>query len=234
MPETGGERRHVTGATRAEDTVKITKRTVAAGAVGAVAASGLGLVLLGAPLASAAETGTGTSTTTGGRLQAIRDALAGLVGDGTLTQEQADTVASTLDSSDALRGGPGGHGGGRGVDLDAAAEAVGLSAEELRTALQADGATLASVAAEQGVAEQELVDALVADATERLAQAVADGRLTQEQADERTADLPARTAELVDRELPGGPGGPGGRGGGPRGGTGTAEGGTEGSTSAAA
>ena len=208
--------------------MKITKRAVAAGAAGAVAAGGLGLVLLGAPLASAAETGTGTSAgaTGGGRLQAIRDALAGLVGDGTLSQEQADTVASTLDSSDALRGGPGGHGGGRGVDLDAAAEAIGLSAEDLRTALQADGATLAGVAAEHGVAEQTLVDALVADATERLAQAVTDGRLTQEEADERTADLPERIAGLVDRELTGGPGGPGGRGGGLRGDT--AEGGASG------
>ncbi|MCI2239405.1 hypothetical protein MO973_00825 [Paenibacillus sp. TRM 82003] len=216
--------------------MRITKRAVAASTAGAVAAGGLGLVLLGAPVASAATTDSSTSSSTGigDRLQAIADALSGLVSDGTITQEQADAVAETLGSSDALRGpgGPGGHGGGgRALDLDAAAEAVGLSADELRTALQADGATLASVAADEGVEEQTLVDALVAAGEERLQQAVTDGRLTQEQADERIAELPEQVAAAIDAEFRGGPGG--GRGGG-RPGTGddTATGGstTSGST----
>ncbi|WP_432492324.1 hypothetical protein [Kineococcus auxinigenes] len=191
---------------------------MAAGTAGVVAASGLGLVLIGAPLASAATTGTSATSGSGvaDRLQSIKDALAGLVGDGTITQEQADTVAETLNSSDALRGGGGhgGFGGGRALDLDAAAEALSLSTDELRTALQADGATLASVAADQGVEEQVLVDALVAAGEDRVQQGVTDGRLTQEQADERIAELPERVAATIDREFGAGPGG--GRGGGPR------------------
>ncbi|NAZ86478.1 hypothetical protein [Kineococcus indalonis] len=195
--------------------MRITKRVVAAGTVGAVAAGGLGLVLLGAPIASAAEGTTGTSSSTGAgeRLQRLKDALAGLVTDGTLTQEQADEVATTLDSSEALRGGPGGGRGGRVVDLTAAAEAIGVTEDELRTALQADGATLAGVAAEHDVERQALVDALVAAGEERLARAVTDGRLTREQADARSAELPDAVAAAVDRELRAG--GPGGRRGGP-------------------
>ncbi|WP_432507363.1 hypothetical protein [Kineococcus arenarius] len=201
--------------------MRITKRTVAAGTAGVVAASGLGLVLIGAPLASAATTGTSATSGSGvaDRLQSIKDALAGLVGDGTITQDQADAVAETLDSSDALRGGGGhgGFGGGRALDLDAAAEALSLGTDELRTALQADGATLASVAADQGVEEQALVDALVAAGEERVQQAVTDGRLTQEQADERIAELPEQVAAAIDQEFAAGKGG--GRGGGRRGGS---------------
>ncbi|NIZ92273.1 hypothetical protein [Kineococcus rubinsiae] len=191
--------------------MKINKRNIAAGTIGAVAASGLGLVMLGAPLASAATSTTDGSSSTAttatgvsGRLQAITDALKGLVTDGTLTQQQADTVASTLGSSDALRGG---RGGGRGLDLDAAATAIGISADDLRTALQADGATPATVAAAHDVDEQTLVDALVAAGKTRAQQAVTDGRLTQAQADQRIADLPARVATAVDAEFTGGHGG---------------------------
>lgn len=137
------------------------------------------------------------------RADRITEALAGLVADGSLTQEQVDEVAATLDAADLGRGHGGWDGGwdggpGHGRGLDAAATALGMTAEDLRTALQADGATLASVAEEQGVAVDTLVDALVAAAQERVTEAVADGDLTQEQADERLADLEAWITERVD------------------------------------
>jgi hypothetical protein len=93
--------------------------------------------------------------------------------------------------------GPGGmHRGGRGPGLEAAAEAIGISEDELRTAL-ADGASLAEVAADHGVDVETLADALVAEATARLDEAVADGRLTESEAAERVADLDERiTAHL--------------------------------------
>src|SRR4051794_7705998 len=89
------------------------------------------------------------------RAARIKDALSGLVSDGTITQAQADKVASTLaDKLPAGRGhgfggpggpgGPGGHGPG-GARLDAAAKALGVSPEDLRTALR-DGKSLADVA----------------------------------------------------------------------------------------
>ncbi|WP_369140327.1 hypothetical protein [Modestobacter versicolor] len=142
--------------------------------------------------------GTGTS-----RVERITEALAGLVTDGSLTQEQVDEVAATLDAADPGGGPGGGHGGGPGggPGLEAAATALGMTEDDLRTALQADGATLASIAEEQGVAVDTLVDALVAAAQERIAQAVTDGDLTQEEADERLADLEARVTERVDSSL---------------------------------
>ncbi len=129
----------------------------------------------------------------------ITEALSGLVSDGSITQEQADEVASTLDEAGI------GHGGGHrgdGPGLSAAATALGMTEDELRTALEAEGTTLAEVAQEQGVEVQSLVDALVSAQQERLAEAVEDGRLTQEQADERFADLEERITERVNSEAP--------------------------------
>ena len=107
---------------------------------------------------------------------------------------------STEDTSTAAA--PADPGGGflghRGDSLAAAAEAIGISEDELRTALE-DGQSIAQVAEAEGVDVQIVIDALVADATERLEAAI-DG-------------LPDRMAEVVEREgLPdrGGPGGPGG------------------------
>jgi len=146
----------------------------------------------------------------GSAVDRITEALSGLVSDGSITQEQADEVASTLD--EAGIGSHGGHRGG-GAGLSEAATALGMTEDELRTALEADGTTLADVAEEQGVAVDTLVDALVAAQQERIAAAVEDGRLTQEQADERLADLEEQVTERVTSEAPVG----GGHGHGPRG-----------------
>lgn len=168
-------------------------------------------VLVAPAMATAATTQTATEEAVGDRVSKIEQALAGLVSDGTLTQEQADRVATTLDEQ-MPKGhrGHGGRGGPGGPGLETAAETLGLTVEELRTELR-EGQALADVAEAQGVSTDDLVAALVEEAKTRLAEAVADGRLTQEQADERAADLPARIAEKVEREGPG----RGGRGGPP-------------------
>ncbi|WP_091763515.1 hypothetical protein [Blastococcus aurantiacus] len=113
-------------------------------------------------------------------------------------------MASTLDEAGIGHGG--GHRGG-GFDLSTAATALGMTEDELRTALEADGTTLADLAGERGVEVDALVDALVTAQQERIAAAVEDGRLTQEEAGERLADLEERVAERVNSEAPaGGPG----------------------------
>ena len=149
-----------------------------------------GLAVAGPALAATSATGTTASS----RVDRLTQALAGLVSDGSITQAQADEVATTLDEAD-LGGGRGGHGGGR--DLATAATALGMSEEDLRTALDADGATLASVAQERGIATDTLVAALVDAARVRIAQEVTDGGLTQAEADERLADVEARITERV-------------------------------------
>ena len=104
-------------------------------------------------------------------------------------------------------GGPGprgGHGFVHFGGLEAAADYLGLSDEELREELFA-GSSLADVAEEQGVSVDGLVDAIVTAATEDLGDAVAAGRLTDAQRDEIVATLEARVTEMVNRTGPGHP-----------------------------
>ena len=162
-----------------------------AGALGLTGVAGAALV---APAVSYAATG--DSTALQSRVTSIKEALAGLVSNGTLTQQQADQVASTLAESrpEGLR--HHGRGGGRGVRLEALSS-LGITAEEVRAAAEA-GKTLAQLAEEQGVSEERVVSTLVTAGEEHLAEAVADGRLTQAEADEKKADLEARTTERLD------------------------------------
>ena len=147
------------------------------------------------------------------------------VTDGTLTRAQADERKAGLPAhvkAKVERVGPGGHGGpggaGRGgsggahVDrLAVAAKALGISADELRTAL-AGGRSMAQVAQERNVDVQKVIDAVVAAGNAALDQAVKDGRLTQAQADEKKANLATRVKADVERVGFAGPGGPGGPG----------------------
>ncbi|SFO77679.1 hypothetical protein SAMN05660464_1123 [Geodermatophilus dictyosporus] len=178
------------------------KKIVLAATAGALTLTGLGLAV---PAMADEETTTTESTTGSTTVEdRIRDALSGLVDDGSITQEQADEVATTLGG--AGFGGHGGHWWGGGFGLEVAAETLGLSEEDLRAALEADGASLAGVAEDQGVAVEDLVAALVAAAQEHLDEAVAEGRLTQEQADERSAELETWITERVnDTDADGGP-----------------------------
>ena len=142
-----------------------------------------------------------------------REKLAQAVTDGKLTQAEADErsadlvqritdVVNRTPPADGERRGPGpgrGHRGpGMKANLEAAAGALGLTPEELRTELQA-GKSLATIAGERDVDVAKVVEALVADARARLAHAVTDGKLTQAEADERSADLEARITDLVNR-----------------------------------
>src|SRR6185436_6411977 len=87
----------------------------------------------------------------------------------------------------------GGHGpgGGRGrglgqVELEAAAKVLGMTTDELSTALQS-GKTLDQLAQDANVDVQDVKDAIqaahVAEMRSRIQQAVTDGKITQENAD---------------------------------------------------
>lgn len=146
----------------------------------------------------------------------IREELQSLVDDGTITAEQADAVAAHLAENMPRGGRGGGMHGGRGFDGTVVADALGITADDLRTALQ-DGQSIADVATAQGVDIQVVIDALVAEAQTRLADGVTDGRITQEEADAKLADLEARITERVNTA---GPMMGDGMGHGPRGGMG--------------
>ena len=86
-------------------------------------------------------------------------------------------------------GGPGGPHGGRGLDsatLEAVANVLNMSTDDLSAALEG-GQTLQNLADEAGVDMQDVKDAINAvreeSMRERIAQAVDDGTMTQEKAD---------------------------------------------------
>lgn len=101
--------------------------------------------------------------------------LQSLVDDGTLTSAQRDAVVAALEAARPDHGpGHGGrHGGMHREMLDAAATAIGITTDELKTELQA-GKTIAEVAVANGKTAQEVIDALVATATADLTQRITD------------------------------------------------------------
>jgi hypothetical protein len=127
--------------------------------------------------------------------------LAGL-GIATAQTDQNDAPTSTTAPAEgAPRRGHRHHGPGPG--LAAAAGAIGISEDELVTALRS-GQSVAQVAQSKGVDVQKVIDAIVADAKTRLAEKVQSGDLTQAQADEKLANLSRRVTDMVNHT--GGPG----------------------------
>jgi hypothetical protein len=123
--------------------------------------------------------------------------LDGLVANGTITQEQADAIVGAGEAARAERhanraeggmgrveggmgrveggmgrpemrgpGRPGGPGRG-GMPLENAAEAIGITVEELRTGLQS-GQSLAVIAEANGVSADTLIEELTNDARTRI------------------------------------------------------------------
>lgn len=85
---------------------------------------------------------------------------------------------------------------GRGeCGVDAAAAAIGIDVDDLRTAL-GEGSTIADVAEANGVDPDAVVAAMVEAAEERLDTKVEAGRLTEEEADEK---LEAKTDRIEDK-----------------------------------
>lgn len=116
----------------------------------------------------------------------------------------AVTTSAQVADATATVGGPEHHDGphgGRGARLDAAATALGMTVEELRTAL-ADGSTIAEVAAAQGVAVQTVIDALLAEVQAHLDAEVAAGEHTAEEAAAKLAAATARITEMVNNPMP--------------------------------
>ncbi len=197
------------------------RRTRPRWAGASAAALGAGVLLIG-PTTVLAQSDDDTTTTTQAPATDdeattppavpswIQDVLDALVAAGTLTQAQADAVTNALQEARPAHGpfGPGGHwhhGPGRfgaRIALSTAADAIGISEDELRDALR-DGQTLAEIADAHDVTAQAVIDALVADAKERLDQAVADGDVDQAEADERLSDITDRITTAVNEGFPG-------------------------------
>jgi len=190
------------------------KRIAAIGLAAGLAAGGFAGVALTTPALSGAQTSTTEATAQDpavdqaerpdrpdrpDRSAMLVETLAPLVADGTITQAQADAVIAKLQEAGPKEGPGGRH--GKGAKLDAAATAIGISVDELRTALES-GQTIAQVAESKGVNVQTVIDALVADAKAHFAEDVASGKHTQEEVDQKLADLEERITEMVNNPRP--------------------------------
>jgi hypothetical protein len=107
-----------------------------------------------------------------------------------------------------LKGGPGfgfgfGHRGGALFEnkLDAAAKALGITADELRNDLR-DGKSIADIAKAKSVDVNKVIDAIVSDAESKIDAAVKDKKLSQDQADKLKASLKERITDLVNNTGP--------------------------------
>jgi hypothetical protein len=134
---------------------------------------------------------------------------------GRLSEEEGERLKEAIESGDLpmlgvpfFRGHGPGFGPGFGAGhlhvefrgLDAAAEYLGLSEEELREEL-ADGKTLAEVAKAHDKSVDGLVDALVKATDARLDEAVQDGHLSQEQADALKRGTKERVEAFVNGDM---------------------------------
>jgi polyhydroxyalkanoate synthesis regulator phasin len=179
-----------------------TRTAIAAFAVASVVGGGVaGAVLSGPATAAAQEIGIDDEIATTDGRQTMDDVLGDLVDEGIITQDQADVIGERLRAAHAERGSRG-HLGGRhlGAGLEDVADLLGLSVDELTTALR-DGASIADIASEQEVDVQDVIDLLVTEAGDRLDAAVADGHLTADEAAERLAEIEARITDMVNGEL---------------------------------
>ena len=168
--------------------------------------------------------GTDDATPTDDHTARLQEVLQPLVADGTLTQAQLDKVVAALESAGPVGGPEGGpgrgpgrgpngdqRGPGMGGGLDTVASVLGLTPDEVRTAVEG-GQTIAQLAEANGSSAQAVIDALVAEVKAHFDEEVAAGEHTQEDADARIADATTRITEMVNNTQAGGPGGPGGRG----------------------
>jgi hypothetical protein len=147
----------------------------------------------------------------------LQDVLKPLVADGTITQDQADKVIAALVAA-RPQGGPGfpggdhrgpggpgfgGPGGLIGQGLDVVATTLGITTDEVRTALEG-GQSLADLAVSKGKTAQDVIDAIVTEATTKVNAAVTAGKLTQDQADKLLANLKTGVTDFVNATPPAG------------------------------
>ena len=201
------------------------KRTLVIGTAALVVAGGSGAAIAasqgssaspGAFVESLAEhLGVSTDELQDAAKAAAIDQVDAALADGRITEEQAEELKERIEEGDSplffgprFFGGPGVHHGGAVFVnvLDAAAEYLGLSDDELRERLE-EGRSLAEIARAEDKSVDGLEQALLDEAEERLDQAVRDEELTRKQTDEMLERLGERIDDLVNREFDGrGPG----------------------------
>jgi lambda repressor-like predicted transcriptional regulator len=87
-----------------------------------------------------------------------------------------------------------------GHNLDAAATALNMTEDELKTELQA-GKTIAALAEEKGISEDTVISALETAINAEIDQAVTDGKLTADEAATKKEETTAQAQSIVNGEF---------------------------------
>ena len=188
------------------------KQTLVLGIAGALAVAGGGVGIAAtradsrteesqAILADAAKQLGVTPSALGNALKtALKNRVDAAVADGRLTKEQGDELKARINAGTGPLFFGGLHRGvGHFLELEAAADYLGVTQAQLRTDL-AGGKTLAQIAKDRGKSVDGLIDSMTTEAKSHLADAVASGRITQAQADSILADLKERITKRVNGE----------------------------------
>src|SRR4051794_33904698 len=167
------------------------KKTIVLGGAGALAAAGGGAVIAANQTDSNADSqaviddaakqlGVTPNALSDALKTALKNRVDAAVAAGRLTKEQGNALKTRIDAGDSPLVFGGLHPGGPAhhLELDAAADYLGLTESQLRDELTG-GKTLAQVARDHGKGVDGLIDAMVAEAKSHLDDAVADGRLTR-------------------------------------------------------
>jgi hypothetical protein len=202
-------------------------RIAALTAAGALAVAGTGVAVATtssddpkereqAVLADAAKRLDVTASELRDALSAAEDAqLDADVKAGRLTQEQADAIKERRSEMGTVLGpgglrhhvgphlkfGPGRVGGGPIELMDTAADALGISRDELQERLR-DGKTLEEIAKAEGKSVDDVRKAVESELKERFDKAVEEGDLTREQADKMLSGTTEMLEHLGDFRFP--------------------------------
>lgn len=125
----------------------------------------------------------------------LEEALAELVEESVITQDQADAVAAKLRETVAHRPGFGHVPGLRGLRMFLGA--LDMTPQEIGEALE-NGATIAELAEEAGLDVQALIDEAVEAAAARIQTHVDAGRIDAETAAARVAEFEQRITDVVN------------------------------------
>jgi len=169
---------------------------VAAIAVAAVACGGSKSTASGAPTTSSTQAANGTPGRGFGN-RTPPPAIQTSIAEGTPRPSfRNGTPPAAIQTAIAEGTRPAGFGGGR--LLGAIATALNIDPQQLRTELQAAGATLASVAQAHGIDRATLRQDLINAEQQRLASQVSGGQMAQSDADAAQAQFNANVDQLMD------------------------------------
>jgi len=175
------------------------------GSLAVVAALGAGTFAISTVLPAGAQSSPPNTSSDasashrGDRAAAVKNALDGLVQNGTINQDQENAVIQAL--KDSLT--PDGHGRlgvrarlGAGA-IKVAADKIGVAPKDLIAALR-NGQSIADVANSKSVSPSDVVTALVDAGNQRIDQAVGNGHLQQDRADTLKTKLPELADKIVN------------------------------------